>query len=674
MKNLSSIFLILLIILFFYIFYKQTEENQNNYYINQIYNSKLSPNSTQQLSGIDNKIQEIIKNRQEVKTFDFNKIGKIPNKNGEFYSSNYDYNKLELVGFKEQFTDLDFKTKTEEEALASLNKDAQEDKPKSQENTSQESQENDQINQKKNTIFAPHETDTSEIKATNDIFSSPSLGFDYSTKLKQIKLLTCNNQDECLQPHLQLKQKFKIYLCSHPVPHGVRFYFLAKEGLLMHPMVDLLTNDKGNTPDEADFIFYLPGSAPWHKSECNNTAYREKLVIIDEFDGPNGFNLPEESYHAIAKQPNKYPSWENKFYFATFKRSYVNKNDGELVGFPHIRKNNYYPMVYSLGSTYYQKKYILSKEDINYYLTELEKEKLSLGSSLTEDIKKDYDYYIDYLNKLNLNGKAFQFPKTKSLQSLPLSQSEKEALYTDNLIYLNRYTDLLCTLRGDPKHMTSRYRAQNLTKKYAELRKIENYSSGQLNTATRTQMNAMYFFAMYQSKIIITINPARWEGDFRLWESLASGALIFVDPIFVPHPFNLVDGEHVVYYNSKNENEFFEKVDYYMANPNEARRIALGGYFHALKHHRSVSMIDYFIRTLHFQKLHEELNLNEFVGNRFTKPGETLADYAKELNYTFTGQFLTSELKQQLPNIMKCKLPGKYFANKEDQVRNRLVC
>ena len=48
----------------------------------------------------------------------------------------------------------------------------------------------------------------------------------------------------------------------------------------------------------------------------------------------------------------------------------------------------------------------------------------------------------------------------------------------------------------------------------------------QLSTATRTQIDRMYFERMYNTKIIVTVNPAGWEGDFRLWESLATGVCV----------------------------------------------------------------------------------------------------------------------------------------------------
>jgi hypothetical protein len=98
---------------------------------------------------------------------------------------------------------------------------------------------------------------------------------------------------------------------------------------------------------------------------------------------------------------------------------------------------------------------------------------------------------------------------------------------------------------------------------------------------------------MYNSKIIVTVNPADWEGDFRLWESMATGALVFVDPIFVPHSYPLIDGKHVIFFSNSNRQELYEKLDYYLNNPIKAREIAINGYLYCMKYHRTVNMIDY---------------------------------------------------------------------------------
>jgi hypothetical protein len=98
-----------------------------------------------------------------------------------------------------------------------------------------------------------------------------------------IALIRCSNQTLCIQPQLQLQKVYKVYYCKH-VSHGVRFYFLIREALLLHPNI-ILVDD----PEVADVIVYLPESAVWHKTECAVPKYKSKTIVLDETDGPNLF-------------------------------------------------------------------------------------------------------------------------------------------------------------------------------------------------------------------------------------------------------------------------------------------------------------------------------------------------------------------------------------------------
>ena len=65
----------------------------------------------------------------------------------------------------------------------------------------------------------------------------------------------------------------------------VCFYFLIREGLLLHPNVVLVDEEH---VEEADYVFYLPGSSPWHRTNANSSL-ADKLIVMDEFDGHNLF-------------------------------------------------------------------------------------------------------------------------------------------------------------------------------------------------------------------------------------------------------------------------------------------------------------------------------------------------------------------------------------------------
>jgi len=100
---------------------------------------------------------------------------------------------------------------------------------------------------------------------------SPSNGTDILSHPTAVA--KCANQTSCIAPQLQLATVFNIYYCKH-VSYGVRFYFLVREGLLLHPNVNLVSD-----PDKAELIVWLPGSAEWSKSECNNPNFKDRLVV-----------------------------------------------------------------------------------------------------------------------------------------------------------------------------------------------------------------------------------------------------------------------------------------------------------------------------------------------------------------------------------------------------------
>ncbi len=337
---------------------------------------------------------------------------------------------------------------------------------------------------------------------------------------------------------------------------GVRFYYLAREGLLLHPNVELL-----DRPDmlQADYFVYLPGSAPWHLSECNDTTLAPRMIVLDEFDGHTLVAPTLNSTNFL----KAYGKVDAVWYFMYFKRSFVRRIDGVFKGYPHLVKPDAYPMTYAVAEAYIQH---------------------------------------------HFNSK--------------------------------REIEISCTLRGS-KEMTTRQRVQDWIAEYGKARAIpkERMITGEVDTLQRNKISNQYFQQMYNSRIIVTVNPANWEGDFRLWEAMGSGALIFVDPIFVPHQFPLQDGEHVIYFSNHNKTDLFAKLDFYRSHPEHARQIANNGYLFAMKHHRTVNLVDYILRSTHLKeaRLRKEVPLPR---------------------YSYTGQYLNQEAKLQEERVRACHSPG----------------
>lgn len=387
---------------------------------------------------------------------------------------------------------------------------------------------------------------------------SPRVGTDIS-KDQQLSILRCPNQSKCIIPELQLEVKLKVYFCRHPARQGVRFYYLMKEGLLLHPNVELVEEKDMYT---ADYVIYLPGSAPWHKTECTNTSLADKMIVMDEFDGHTLF-APRTSKELMVQAYGDSMMW----YFMYFKRSFVLRKDGKFLKYPHFNVPHVYPMTYALAEVYLQ-----------------------------------HNFNFD------------------------------------------RSIEILCTLRGS-KSMSTRQRVQEWVTEYGVDRKVKNIISSQVNKESRTKISKDYFDQMYNSSIIVTVNPANWEGDFRLWESFATGALIMVDPLFVPHSYPLIDGVHVVYYSNLNKTDLYSKLDYYREHPEEARSIAIEGYLHTMKYHRTVNMVDYVLRSAHLKRA---------MANNMAVP-----------NYTFTAQYINHEAKKQEKLMLHHDRPGTYHGHVE---------
>lgn len=66
--------------------------------------------------------------------------------------------------------------------------------------------------------------------------------------------------------------------------------------------------------------------------------------------------------------------------------------------------------------------------------------------------------------------------------------------------------------------MPTRQRVQDAVAAYVRDRNITNAVTAQVSTASRTTVSSSYFDQMRNAEIIVTVNPAYWEGDFRLWE------------------------------------------------------------------------------------------------------------------------------------------------------------
>lgn len=147
---------------------------------------------------------------------------------------------------------------------------------------------------------------------------------------------------------------------------------------------------------------------------------------------------------------------------------------------------------------------------------------------------------------------------------------------------------------------------------------------------------------MYDAQIVVTANPAGWEGDFRLWEALASGALVFVDELSTPMPFPLVHGENVVFFSTHDKADFLTKLSFYSTHEYDRESIARRGYVHAMRYHRTVNFVDYVLRSAHVKLLEADAG-GTHVG--IAAGGENKS--ATCFQYSECGQKLVHEVKKK---------------------------
>uniref|UniRef100_A0A7S3JSJ3 Spore protein YkvP/CgeB glycosyl transferase-like domain-containing protein n=1 Tax=Aureoumbra lagunensis TaxID=44058 RepID=A0A7S3JSJ3_9STRA len=161
-----------------------------------------------------------------------------------------------------------------------------------------------------------------------------------------------------------------------------------------------------------------------------------------------------------------------------------------------------------------------------------------------------------------------------------------------------RKLDIVCSNRPTERQPT-RARIVHWVGDFLDSHEKYHGIAGEVNAAGRRGINELYFAAMRSSKIVVTANPSHWEGDFRFFEAVASGALVFVDEMYTPHPHPFIHKRHLIVYDNSDQDTFQNLLKYYLEHPEEARIIARAGLRHALRYHRAVSRMDWILRSAH---------------------------------------------------------------------------
>ena len=154
-----------------------------------------------------------------------------------------------------------------------------------------------------------------------------------------------------------------------------------------------------------------------------------------------------------------------------------------------------------------------------------------------------------------------------------------------------------------PHYMLGRGRLLKFAKRLAD---AHPHLTMQIGTVSepgpvgRSSIDPRYKQCLYDSKIVLHANPDPWEGDSRLWEALASGALVFVDRMYAPIGNPLIDGEHLIFYDLTDQGvETLErKIIHYLNHDAERQEIGMQGRELVITHHRSIDRVAEIIRQL----------------------------------------------------------------------------
>ena len=403
------------------------------------------------------------------------------------------------------------------------------------------------------------------------------------------------NESLCVAPLIQLREKLKVRLVPKGEKGGKRAFFLMTQGLRQHPMVELvggpprLCADRGYTLDKV--------------KDCEADATRlgapvpeaDVAIVLMPANDPKFYS----SGRILAYSPYR---WGNNKKLAADPVL----NIGTIAGHEAITDADENPTLYRYAPPVPKNRMIFVDE--------------ADWSSSHGHVPDDAADYLAYFKRswVQKNGQATptraspqRHTKSKSYFPMPYALAD-EYVDSEKLgdVVGDRPIDVVCTLRDT---RGGRGRVLPWLRDHAKRRKLANVRLGQLSSAGRTVIDAGYLSTMRSAKIVVTCNPTGWEGDFRLFEALSSGALVMVDRMGTPYHHPLIDGEHVVFYDHTNKTDLLAKVDHALSHPHWARKVGVKGYAHVLRHHRAVSWADYVLRTAHAKILAERGVAHDYV-------------------------------------------------------------
>jgi len=238
---------------------------------------------------------------------------------------------------------------------------------------------------------------------------------------------------------------------------------------------------------------------------------------------------------------------------------------------------------------------VFSEEEADFIFmhSQSEKRQYDPNKLVVIDFEDPPNYYISCNYKAYFKRSWVSSDRT-SIQSYPLNCYPTAYAVMDEFVSdkdHGRTVVFGCCLRP-----TDEYRKKVL--QVAEKIIAPRSYVGEITESKRDVYDQGYLSTLRKTLILLTCNPANWEGDSRTWEALASGCLVFVDRLYTPYKHPLEDGKHCIFYDRDKLDELEEKISYYVQHTDQARKIGQTGREFVMKYHRTVNRIDEILNVL----------------------------------------------------------------------------
>lgn len=411
--------------------------------------------------------------------------------------------------------------------------------------------------------------------------------------LEKCSIIDDAEESLCVAPMIQVSRKVRVRLVPKAEVGGRRAFFLLTQGLRQHPAVELV----GSSPRFCDDVRYtLDSESPCEKNTSkigeDHASTADLAIFVMPATDPKFYNsergpLAYSPYRwgnnrEMAQDPivsigDTKPGIEHADENPTLFRYAPPVPRSRVVFVDECDFQAPHPHVKPPYLAYFKRSWVRKRDGVPV--------KAAVGSGRSG---------VDWT-------KFFPTPYAL-LDQYVLSKSQQQM----------RDLDVVSTLR-DARAGRGRVTTW-LRERFGESPKVR---VGQLSGAGRNVIDDGYLRTMRRAKIVVTCNPTQWEGDFRLFEALASGALVMVDKMSTPYHHPLIDGRHLIYYDHTNQTDLLTKIDHALSHPRWARSVARRGYVHVMRHHRAVSWVDYILRTS-LKALGDQSN--------FTETGQSVLD------------------------------------------------